>query len=134
MADLDVTDVLDDPDFYSPFVILRALVDISDCGIAQALSSGISAQGVVWQGGGNGLVRVGEGDYVEGDLAIISRFPLDTGTADTAADIVGYKDRFYVVTNGQAWDFGQGFTQAVCKLRTLNPSLVPPQANAGFLG
>lgn len=134
MAFLSVSDVLDDPDFWSDAYLIRSIVTVSEVGIAEAMGGGIAFRGVIWPGAGNGLVRTGEGDYVTGDLAIITRFPIDTGTREVAADGVIFGGIPYTITNAQTWPFGDGFTQAVCKMASLNPSVQGPQTNGGFLG
>jgi len=127
-------DIVLDPDFNSPFVVLGSLIQINSVGLAAALQAGANASGVVWQSAGQGLVQVGEGSYVEGDLAIITQYPLDTGGRELGEDHVYYGGKLYTVTNAQAWDYGDGFTQAVCKLATLNPSQTGQQSSGGFLG
>jgi hypothetical protein len=134
MALQNVSDVIDDPDFWSDAVLIQAIVEVSNVGLAQALRSGVAITGVIWPGNGKGLVQVGEGDFVEGDLAIITRYPIDTGTREIAADGIIFGGLPYTITNAQRWSFGDGFTQAVCKLATLNPSQTGQQSSGGFLG
>lgn len=134
MALLNVSDVIDDPDFRSTGVLIRSLVDVSAYGLAQATSAGTPFEGVFWQGNGTGLVQTGEGDWIEGDLMIITRFPLDTGRREVAADGVVFQNLPYTITNAQLWAFGDGFTQATCKLASINPSLLPRANDGGYLG
>ncbi len=133
MALLNVTDVLDDPDFWSTGVLISSLVDVSAYGLAQATRQGTSFNGVFWQGNGTGLVQNGEGDMIEGDLVVVTRYPLDTGRREVAKDGVIFNGLPYAVTNAAVWPYGDGFTQATCKLATINPSLTP-QSDAGYLG
>jgi hypothetical protein len=127
-------DVILDPDFNMPFVVLGSLIEINSVGLANALKAGTDASGTVWQSAGQGLIQVGEGNYVEGDLAIITQYPLDTGGRERGEDSVYYGGKLYTVTNAQTYDFGDQFTQAVCKLATLNPSQTGQQSSGGFLG
>jgi hypothetical protein len=134
VALLNVSDVIDDPDFWSDAILIQAIVTVSQVGIAQASQSGTAFTGVIWPGNGLGLVQSGEGNWVEGDLMIVTRYPLDTGKREIAADGVIFGGLPYTITNAQAWPFGDGFTQAVCKLATINPSLTGQQSSGGFLG
>lgn len=134
MALLNVSDVIDDPDFWSDAVLIQTIVEVNSVGIAQAIQNGAAFTGVIWQGGGTGLVQNGEGDLVEGDLMIITRYPIDTGKREIAADGVIFAGLPYTITNAQLWPFGDGFTQATCKLATINPSLTGQQSSGGFLG
>jgi hypothetical protein len=134
MALLNVSDVIDDPDFWSDAVLVQAIVTINEVGLAQAMQTGVAFTGVIWPGNGKGLVQVAEGDFVEGDLAIITRFPIDTGTRENAADGVIFGGLPYTITNAQRWPFGDGFTQVIGKLAALNPSQTGQQSSGGFLG
>ncbi|MGX9980706.1 hypothetical protein [Methylobacterium fujisawaense] len=134
MALQNVSDVIDDPDFWSEAILIQAIVTVNGVGIAEAKRAGTAFTGVIWPGNGLGLVQSGEGDWVEGDLMIVTRFPIDTGRRETAADGVIFGDLPYTITNVQLWPFGDQFTQAVCKLATINPSLTGPRANVGALG
>lgn len=134
MALLNVSDVIDDPDFWSDAVLIQAIVEVSSVGIASALQTGQPFTGVIWPGNGLGLVQSGEGDMVEGDLMIVTRYPIDIGKREIAADGVIFAGLPYTITNAQLWPFGDGFTQATCKLATINPSLTGRQSSGGFLG
>ncbi len=100
----------------------------------KATSAGVPFDGVFWQGNGTGLVQTGEGDWIEGDLVIVTRFALDTGRRETAADGVVFQGLPYTITNAQLWAYGDGFTQATCKLATINPSSLPRADDGGYLG
>lgn len=132
MALLNVSDVLDDPDFKSTGVLIRSVVDVSAYGLAQVTSQGTQFEGVFWQGNGTGLVQNGEGDWIEGDLVVVTRFPIDTGRREVASDGIVFAGLPYTITNAQLWAYGDGFTQATGKLATINPSSLPPPSNAGY--
>lgn len=134
MALLNVSDVIDDPDFWSEAVLIQAIVEVNSVGIASALQTGQPFTGVIWPGNGLGLVQSGEGDMVEGDLMIVTRYPIDIGKREIAADGVIFAGLPYKITNASLWPFGDQFTQAVCKLATLNPSQTGQQSSDGFLG
>lgn len=133
MALLDVSDVLDDPDFASTIVVRPMASTIGENGLAQATVGSNTVSAVVIPDGGDDLVQTGEGDAVQGDITIYTRWPLTTGDAERAADIVEWDGGVYVLINAQAWRYGSGYYRAVAKLATLNSEQAPPD-DAGFLG
>lgn len=131
---LDVSDVLDDPDFLDTTLRLKpTAITVGNDGLAEGTAGWIAFAGVVIPDGGTDLIQLGEGDEVQGDITIYTRQPLTTGDADRGADTVFWDGAPYVVINAQPWRYGSGYFRAVCKLATLNPSQVP-QIDAGFLG
>lgn len=134
MANLDVTDVLDDPDFWSDLVLIKSVIQINELGLANAISAGEPFRGVAQPPKGKGLVQTIEGDYVKADLMVWTRYPLDTGNRDDAADVIVYAGLPYLVTNAAPWLYGPGYIQAFCDLLTINPSVSGRQNDAGYLG
>jgi hypothetical protein len=143
-AGLDVTDVLDDPDFQVPITVLSTVEQIGPGGLATAVAlvpGGVIAMAVVVSDGGRDLVQTDEGDSVQGDITVYTRFPLTTGSVTRAPDIVIWNDDQYRIIRAQPWLYGAGYTQAICKLATLNPQDPPgttptptPAPPGGYLG
>lgn len=134
MADLDVSDVLDDPDFAGTVTVTAREVQTDEGGLARAYSGTIAVSAVVIPDGGPDLVQVGEGDAVQGDITLYTRHPLTAGDAQRAADTVWWAGAPYTVIQAQPWLYGQGYTRAVCKLTTNNPSPIGLRTDGGFLG
>jgi len=133
---LDVTDVLDDPDFQdtSLRVFCTALDPRAD-GTVTAVGGWQDFTGVVSPDGGRDLVQLGEGDALDGAITIYTRFPLSTGGLERAADRIQWGNGgpgTYTVVNAQPWQFGDGYVKALCKLADNNPSETEPPD--GYLG
>ena len=134
MASLDVSDVLDDPDFLDTTLMLRPrAVTVGQDGIASSTDGWLPFAGVVIPDGGQDLIQSGEGDAVQGDITIYTRTELTAGDSQRAADTVLWDGDPYRVINAQAWRYGSGYFRAVCKLAILN-SEQAPNDDAGFLG
>ena len=112
MADLDVTDVLDDPDFKSSFVVIRRESTTVDGYTSEIDMDPITTEGVVYPAGGSKLVRKPDGEMTVADISIITKYPLSSGDSTYAADIVVIKGVSYTIINSNPYGFGKGFYQA----------------------
>lgn len=122
MADLDVSDVLDDPDFYTDDLILvRRRVEAIEDGTSDSLRDPTRFRGVVIPDGGEGLIQTPEGDMVSGDITVFTRVALTSGDQGTAADLVVWDGRTHKVVSAKPYRFGAGFTQAICAVTEINP-------------
>lgn len=133
MALLDVSDVLDDPDFHTTIVVNRRAVVTASDGRAVASPVTVTTIGVVVPDGGVDLIQNAEGESVTGDITIYTRFALTQGDAQFGPDAVVWNGAEYRVIQSQNWLFGSGYTKAVLKLATLNPSTAEPPDDAGYL-
>ena len=74
---------------------------------------------------------------VQGNITVYTRYPLTTGDANSAADQIFWAGAPYTVIQTQPWQYGNGYTRAVCKLATVNPADPvegAPVHHAGALG
>jgi len=122
MAQLDVSDILCDPDFMSTGLVCeRNVQTVGGNGIATNAATNMPFSGVVTSDNGDLLERNPDGERVKGNLTIHTRFPLDDGSAMNAADIVQWRGRRYTVTVVNDWShFGRGFICATCDLIPLS--------------
>ncbi|GAA5786136.1 hypothetical protein [Chitiniphilus shinanonensis] len=118
MADLDVTEILFDPDFMDTgLVCKRGAQVIGDDGMAVNAISNTPFAGVVTSDRGDLLERIATGERVKGSITIHTVFPLSDGAAGQTADIVSWRGRDYTVTNVNDYQhFGAGFVCATCEL------------------
>lgn len=131
----DVTDVLDDPDFVDTTLVLyRRLVAQGQDGTARGEGGSIRFSAVVDPNGGQELIQTPEGNQVRSDLTLYTRTALTAGDANFDADLVAWNGNTYRVIGTQSWLFGQTFTQAMCALTDMNPTLTGNTApDAGYL-
>lgn len=116
MANLDVSDLLSDPDFADRGIICeRSIQTIGEDGMAENSLTMIKFTGVVTPDMGDVLERLDEGERIKGRITIHSQFPLRDGAEGGSADIVVWKDKRYTVTKvSDLTNFGRGFTRASC--------------------
>lgn len=121
MPNLDVSDVLLDPDFMTAdLVCSRQQVKAGNNGRPQAVDSSMTFAGVVTTNNGLNMDRRPDGALIKGAINIHTQFALTAGDANTNADEVVWKGKIYTVT--QVLDnlhYGQGFIKAICELKQL---------------
>lgn len=121
MAQLDVTDVLLDPDFMDTgLACKRQVVEVGDNGRTASTETNIAFAGVVTSDKGDILERLAGGERKKGSITIHTVFQLTAGEGDTTADIVTWRGKTYTVSNVNDYGhFGRGFVCATCDLLPL---------------
>jgi hypothetical protein len=130
MAELDVSEALDSPEFLDTFYVTRAQQVIDRHGRAHpARSNKTLIPGVVQAAGGRTLNMMPDLVSVNGVIDIWTRFRLEGPSDTTQADVVTWQDRDYTVATVQSWtNYGRGFVHAVCQMKELTadaPTRVP---------
>ncbi|WP_407733283.1 hypothetical protein [Pseudomonas citronellolis] len=122
MAQLDVTEVLLDPDFMDTgLVCKRSTQTVGDNGRADNAVTSIPFAGVVTSDKGDILERLAGGERKKGSITIHTMFRLTAGSGeDSIADIVTWQGRDYTVASVNDYNhFGRGFVAASCDLLPL---------------
>ena len=115
MAQLDVTDILSDPDFVDALVCERIAQTIGDDGMATGATTILPFFGVVTSNNGDVLERIATGERIKGSITIHTKFTLRD--SDGTADIVQWRGRRYTVSSVNDYShFGQGFVVANCDI------------------
>lgn len=121
MANLDVSDVLLDPDFMDTGIICnRTSVIVGNNGRAQGSTTSTPFSGVVTTNNGLKMDRREDGTLIKGAINIHTQFALTSGDAKNKADEIIWKGKTYIVS--QVLDnlhYGQGFIKAICELKPL---------------
>ncbi|WP_407323587.1 hypothetical protein [Acinetobacter pittii] len=121
MANLDVSDVLLDPDFMESGIICkRTEVIVGNNGRSQEMITKALFSGVVTTNNGIKMDRRADGTLIKGAINIHTQFALIAGDKNTKADEVVWKGKTYIVS--QVLDnlhYGQGFIKAICELKPL---------------
>lgn len=129
MAGLDVSDVINDPDFQSSFTVTSTTRVVGLNGrpiLPYTVTGPTAALGVVIPGKSS-LRRLDDGSRIEAFIDIWTQYPLTGGTkaSDTtsrAADIITWRGRSYTVAMVEDYsDFGAGFLHVSADLLPLNP-------------
>lgn len=118
MPNIDVSDILSDPDFMSAGLVCeRNVQTVGSNGMASNATTLMPFTGVVTSDNGDLLERNPDGERIKGNMTIHTRFPLDDGSATNCADVVQWRGRRYTVTVVNDWShFGRGFICATCDL------------------
>lgn len=122
MAQLDVTEILLDPDFMDTgLVCKRSTQTVGDNGRATNTATSTPFAGVVTSDKGDILERIAGGERKKGSITIHTMFRLTAGSGeDSIADIVTWQGRDYTVSNVNDYShFGRGFVAASCDLLPL---------------
>jgi galactose-6-phosphate isomerase len=121
MPQLDVSEILDDIDFYEGgLMCLRQRQMIGSGGLAANTQIPIPFGGVVTQVAGSDLKRDAVGEVITGSILIVTRFRLIDGKAGFSADVVKRGTRSYTVANVLPYSkYGAGFVEATCDLLPL---------------
>lgn len=121
MAQLDVSEILLDPDFMDTGLLcLRSVQVVGDNGRATTADTTTRFAGVVTSDKGDILERLAGGERKKGSITIHTIFKLTAGEGDTTADIVTWQGKRYTVSNVNDYKhFGRGFVCATCDLLPL---------------
>lgn len=125
MPQLDVSEILSDPDFaeINALVRIRNAQSVGSDGMAVNTPTSTPFTGVVTQATGNQLKRADGGSYIEGSILVHSRLPMTAGMAGIDADQISWVGRVFTVANVADYSrFGAGFTCATCEPFALSGS------------
>lgn len=122
MPNLDVSDVLSDPDFMSMGIeCKRTAVVAGDNGRSQTTTTNTKFNGVVTSNDGFKLDRRPDGTVIKGAINIHTRFVLTEGDAGHQADEIKWQGREYIVLQTKPnLQYGRGFTKAICILKPIS--------------
>ena len=122
MPNLDVSDVLLDPDFMSKGIVCkRTAVVMGDDGRPETTVTNHKFNGVVTSNDGFKLDRQPDGTIIKGAINIHTRFVLTEGDASHQADEITWQGRDYIVLQTKPnLQYGRGFTKAICTLKPIS--------------
>lgn len=122
MPNLDVSDVLIDPDFMSKGIVCtRTAVTVGDNGRPQTTVTTHTFNGVVTSNDGFKLDRKPDGTVIKGAINIHTRFALSEGNADYQANEIKWQSRDYIVSQTLPnTQYGRGFIKAICILKPIS--------------
>lgn len=121
MPNLDVSDVLLDPDFISKGLLCkRTEVVIGDNGRPQSTVTMHTFNAVVTTNDGDKLDRKPDGTMIKGAINIHTRFVLSEGDADHQADEITWQGREYIISQVLSnTHYGRGFIKAIGILKPI---------------
>ena len=114
---LDVSDLLEDPDFCIPLTCVRNTQMVGDNGLATFTPTRYEFLGVVTQDKGRSLARGDASGTQSGSITVTAQFRLTAGNAQFAADMVEWSGRLWTVMHVNDYsNYGNGFVSATCDL------------------
>lgn len=120
MPNLDVSDVLDDPDFVTSFTVKRTVVSVGSNGRSSAIETVTPTTGVITSDAGQNLSRTPDARNAVGRIMIHTKFFLYSGEDATDADVIVWRGREWtiIVVNDYS-EYGLGFVSAVAEIRSI---------------
>jgi hypothetical protein len=118
VAEIDVTEILADPDLADSFVVTRTRQITDTHGRTVALQpSTTTVVGVVQPMSGRTLNMMPDMVNVSGAIELWTTYRLEGPSETTQSDVVTWQGRNYMVQNVQPFtNYGQGYVHAVCQL------------------
>lgn len=117
---LDVTEVLDDPLFNEPMIVIRNQEVIGEDGRVTLVKTTFTPFGVVTAGKPDPLLRTSDYEAAKNTITVNTRFFLidaTTGMTNYQPDIVNWQGRDYLVRKSYDYSkYGAGFIHAECEL------------------
>lgn len=116
MANLDVSEVVSDPDFADDFVVTRQPETVNNFGESTTpANQTIKTFGTVTMANPDDLLRLPEGDRSDRTISIVTQFRLQAASPGIKADIVTWRGNNYLVKLVDPYvQFGAGQIQAIC--------------------
>ena len=121
MPNLDVSDVLLDPDFMTmDLMCKRVAVSVGNKGRSNKSEQSFQFSGVVTTNNSQNMDRREDGTLIKGAINIHTRTKLTAGDANNQADEITWKGKtYYVVQVLDNLHYGIGFNKAICELKPL---------------
>lgn len=117
MARIDVSEVINDPDFTEPAVHIVRAETVDANGYTQLVETHYSILVIPTSGDGDVSVKRPEGRSVFSTVRFYTAADLKPGEAGRAPDVVEWRGNQYEVLSRSDWStWGQGFTSASCQL------------------
>lgn len=115
MPDLDVTEILEDPDFADVFIVKRRTSSVSEDNGRATVKESLYRDilGVVLAEDPSNQLRTDDGTMIPRNISVVTRFRL-WGVSDSAQpDQLIYNGSVYTVQSVKLWTrFGAGFVKA----------------------
>lgn len=115
MANIDVSDLLDDPDLSDTFQVVRTTITVGNDGVSTKVEQILTAVGSVQPASGDTLALLPEASRVEGALEVWSRFAFQLADDTHEADRVLWRGRrALVIKRDDYGHYGSGYSHVTC--------------------
>jgi hypothetical protein len=121
MGRIDVSDVLNDPDFVDPMIIIRRTASVTALGENSLSERKINALGSVQPASGKTLSRLPEELRIENMMSFWTNTLLSADKAGGYPDQIIYKNNRYNIKTVFDWSaWGDGWTEGLCVMERIN--------------
>jgi hypothetical protein len=124
MANIDVTEIFDDPDFMDEIEVRRPSTAVNADGVMQTTATrfaGVLAS--VQPASGKALMFLPEAQRTQGALQIWTKFQLIAATPAGSGDYVLWQGQTYLIEVILPWsNYGAGFCSAVMMRKEVSPN------------
>lgn len=117
MANLDVSDLILDPDFSDSVIVQRNRVSVTGQGVGVSEPTSVQIIATVVPAGSLDLNRLADMELLKGKIRVFTQFPLSAGDTTTTADIIFWQNREYTIISVDEYtNFGVGFVDAMADM------------------
>ncbi len=117
MARVDVSEVINDPDFTEPAWHIVRMEQVDDTGYNRLTETRTPILVIPTSGDGDVSIKRPQGRSVFSTVRFYTEADLKPGEADRAPDEVEWRGNRYEVPSRSDWStWGRGFTSAACQL------------------
>ncbi|MGI4851700.1 MAG: hypothetical protein ACRYGR_07140 [Janthinobacterium lividum] len=117
MPNLDVSELLLDPDFCQAVIVERYAQSVTSQGLAATKSGQAQISAAVVPAGSLDLNRGADTEIIKGRIIAYTQFPLTAGSDGIGADVLFWQNRRYTVSSVDEYtQFGVGFVMATADL------------------
>ncbi len=121
MATIDVSELMDDPDFVDGVTVFRRNTAIGSNGrqtITEIRTDNVNA--IVQPASGDVVAKLPEGARIDGAMSVWTRYTLRAMATGVQPDEIEWRGRRYVVSTLNDFDnWGAGYTNAIMTLKTV---------------
>lgn len=115
MAEIDVSDVLLDPDFIDRLTLIHRTESVNSFGKNVLVESSVDTVGSVQPASGKDIKRLPEGLQSSDLRAFYIKAEITTDGAGKYPDIIVFNSKRFIVQLCEPWlNFGQGWNKAIC--------------------
>lgn len=116
MALLDVSEVLESPEFIDAFEIIRRSKTVNDFGELELVESNVVAYGSMQSATAQDFEQGTDYSKISGAVKVFSKSQLKAESDSDYADVIVWRGVRYFVKSVENWaNFGAGFCIAVCQ-------------------
>ena len=118
MAQIDVSELMTDPDFTDNFTVVRSAETVTSGGVAIRTGTDFQVTGVVQPASGEDLVQLPELERANSAIVVYCGLRLMTAAAGQSPDVVVWNGQNWIVSHVDPFgNWGLGYVRCICTLQ-----------------